>query len=174
MVSLAALWLPVVLSAVFVFVLSSIIHMVLGYHRSDYSRLPNEDAVRAAIRSGNPAPAQYIIPYCANPKEMESPEMKQKLAEGPLAVLNIRPAGAIGMGKSLVQWFLFALVVSFFVGYVATHALPAGAPYLKVFQVVGTVGSLPTRRASCRRPSGWGSRGRSPSRRRSTDCCTGW
>lgn len=142
MVSLAALWLPVVLSAVFVFVLSSIIHMVLGYHRSDYSRLPNEDAVRAAIRSGNPAPAQYIIPYCANPKEMESPEMKQKLAEGPLAVLNIRPAGAIGMGKSLVQWFLFALVVSFFVGYVATHALPAGAPYLKVFQVVGTVGFL--------------------------------
>jgi hypothetical protein len=142
MVSLAALWLPILLSAVFVFVLSSIIHMVLGYHRSDYSPLPNEDAVRAAIRSGNPAPAQYIIPYCASPKEMESPEMKKKLAEGPLGVLNIRPAGATGMGKSLVQWFLFALVVSFFVGYVATHSLPAGAPYLKVFQVVGTVGFL--------------------------------
>jgi hypothetical protein len=142
MVSLAALWLPILLSAVFVFVLSSIIHMVLGYHRSDYTRLPNEDAVRAAIRSGSPAPAQYIIPYAMGPKEMESPEMKQKFAEGPIGVLNIRPAGPVTMGPSLVQWFLFALVVSFFVAYAAIHALPEGAPYLKVFQVVGTVAFL--------------------------------
>ena len=142
MVSLGSLWLPIVLSAVLVFVLSSIVHMVLGYHRSDYTRLPNEDAVRAAIRSGNPAPAQYIIPYAIGPKEMESPEMKQKVAEGPLGVLNIRPAGKIGMGPSLVQWFIFSLVVSFFVAYVATHALPPGAPYLKVFQIVGAVGFL--------------------------------
>jgi hypothetical protein len=142
MVSLAALWLPIVLSGVLVFVLSSIIHMVLGYHRSDYTRLPNEDAVRAAIRSGNPAPAQYIIPYLAGPKEMESPEMKQKLAEGPLGVLNIRPAGAIGMGPSLVQWFVYSLIVSGLVAYVASHALPHGSPYLHVFRIVGAVGFL--------------------------------
>jgi hypothetical protein len=142
MVSLGALWLPIVLSAVLVFVLSSIIHMVLGYHRSDYTRLPNEDAVRAAIRSGNPAPAQYIIPYCMNPKEMASPEMKQKFAEGPIAVLNLKPAGPVSMGPSLVQWFIFALVVSVFVGYVACHALPQDAPYLQVFRIVGAVGFL--------------------------------
>ena len=141
-VSLGALWLPIVLSAVLVFVASSIIHMVLGYHQRDYTPLPNEDAVRAAIRSGNPPPKQYIFPYCANPKEMSSPEMQRKYIEGPVGVLNLRPAGAPGMGPSLAQWFVFTLVVSFFVAYVACHALPTGAPYLKVFQVVGAVGFL--------------------------------
>ncbi len=142
MVSLGALWLPVLLSAVLVFVLSSLIHMVLGYHNSDYTQLPNEDAVRAAIRSGNPAAKQYVMPYAANPKEMESPEMKRKYAEGPVGVLNLKPPGAFGMGTSLIQWFGFALAVSFFVAYIASHALPAGSEYLRVFQVVGAVGFL--------------------------------
>jgi hypothetical protein len=142
MVSLGALWLPILLSAVLVFVLSSIIHMVLGYHQSDYTQLPNEDAVRAAIRSGSPTPKQYIIPYATGPKEMESPEMKRKYAEGPVGVLNLRPAGSFGMGASLAQWFVFALTVSFFVAYIASHALPQGAEYLRVFQVVGAVAFL--------------------------------
>ena len=141
-VSLGALWLPIVLSAILVFVASSIIHMVLGYHQRDYTPLPNEDAVRAAIRSGNPPPKQYIFPYCANPKEMSSPEMQRKFVEGPVGVLNLKAAGVPGMGASLGQWFVFTLVVSFFVAYVACHALPAGEAYLKVFQVVGAVAFL--------------------------------
>ena len=142
MVSLGQLWLPVILSAVLVFVVSSIIHMVLGYHQSDYTPLPNEDAVRAAIRSGNPAPKQYVFPYCSSPKEMGSPDMVRKYTEGPVGVLSLRRPGPPNMGPALGQWFVFSLVVSFFVAYVATHALPAGAPYLKVFQVVGAVGFL--------------------------------
>ena len=71
MVSLGSLWLAILLSAVLVFITSSIIHMVLKYHNKDYSRLPNEDAVRAAIRGGNPSPAQYVIPYCPEMKQME-------------------------------------------------------------------------------------------------------
>jgi hypothetical protein len=142
MVPLGALWLPIILSAVLVFVLSSVIHMVLRYHNADYTLLPNEDAVRAAIRSGNPRPKQYIIPYCASPKEMEAPEMKRKFAEGPIGVLNLKPAGSSGMGASLVQWFLYALLVSFVVAYVASHALPPGAAYLEVFRIVGAVAFL--------------------------------
>ncbi len=141
MVSLGALWLTILLSAVLVFVLSSIIHMVLGYHSSDYTRLPNEDAVRDAIRSGNPAPRQYIIPYCT-PKEMGSPEMKRKYVEGPVGVLNLKPSGAYSMGPSLIQWFVYTLVVSFFVAYLASHSVPAGTPYLAVFRIVGTAGFL--------------------------------
>lgn len=141
MVSLGALWLPIVLSAVLVFILSSIIHMVLGYHNRDYTKLPNEDAVRAAIRSGNPAPKQYVIPYCP-PKEMGSPEAKRKFEEGPVGVLNLKPTGSYGMGASLTQWFVFSLVVSFFVAYVACHSLPAGSEYLRVFQIVGAVAFL--------------------------------
>ena len=140
--SLGALWLPVVLSAVLVFVLSSVIHMVLKYHNRDYRKLPNEDAVRAALRAGSPEPRQYVIPYCAEMKEMESPEMRQKFIDGPVGVLNLRRPGPPTMGPMLLQWFVYTLVVSLFVGYVAAHAIPPGASYLDVFRIVGAVGFL--------------------------------
>ena len=62
MVTLGALWQPIVLSAVLVFITSSLIHMVLKYHASDYRPLPNEDAVRAALRAGNPPPGSTSSP----------------------------------------------------------------------------------------------------------------
>ena len=142
MVTLGSLWLPIVLSAVLVFIASSILHMVLKYHNKDYTQLPNEDAVRAAIRAGNPPPGQYILPYCTDRKEMEKPEVKQKYIEGPVGVLNLLQPGLPKMGKNLSQWFVFILVVSFFIAYIAAHSLPAGARYLEVFRVVGATGFL--------------------------------
>jgi hypothetical protein len=142
MVSLGALWLPILLSAVLIFFTSFLIHMVLKYHSRDYTKLPNEDAVRAAIRAGNPAPAQYIIPYCADPKDMQKSEIQQKFIEGPVAVMNLMRPAVPKMGKSLVQWFLFTLVVSFLIAYVAAHTIPPGAKYLDVFRAVGAVGFL--------------------------------
>jgi hypothetical protein len=142
MVSLGSLLLPILVSAVLVFIVSAIIHMVLKYHNKDYTPLPNEDAVRAAIRAGNPKPAQYIVPYCSDMKDMEKPEMKQKYVEGPIAVINLMPSGAPKMGKSLTQWFIFILIVSFFIAYVAAHTIQQGAEYLQVFRVVGAVGFL--------------------------------
>jgi hypothetical protein len=142
MVSLGALWLPILLSAVLVFVVSSVIHMALKYHASDYRPLANEDEVRAAIRRGNPGPGQYVLPYAKEMKEMETPEMKQKYVEGPLGVLFVRRPGALNMGPYLAQWFVFCLVVSFFVAYVAAHVLGPGTPYLEVFRVVGATAFL--------------------------------
>jgi hypothetical protein len=142
MVTLGSLLVPIVLSAILVFVASSIIHMVLKYHNKDYSPLPNEDAVRAAMRAGNPPPGQYIIPYCTDMKEMEKPEVKQKYIEGPIAVMNILRPGLPNMSKNLSQWFGFILVVSFFIAYIAAHSIPAGARYLEVFRVVGATGFL--------------------------------
>jgi hypothetical protein len=142
MVPLGSLLVPIVLSAVLVFIASSIIHMVLKYHNKDYSPLPNEDAVRAAMRAGNPPPGQYIIPYCSDMKDMEKPEVKQKYIEGPVGVLNLMRPGVPKMGTYLSQWFVFILVVSFFIAYIAAHSLPAGARYLEVFRVVGAIGFL--------------------------------
>ena len=142
MVSLGSLWLPILLSAVLVFVVSSIIHMVLKYHNSDYKPLPNEDVVRAAIRSGNPEPRQYIIPYCQEMKEMNSPEMQKKFTEGPVAVLNLKRPGPPTMGGALVQWFLYSLVISFFIAYIAAHSIAPNTPYLGVFRIVGAIGFL--------------------------------
>ncbi len=139
---LGALWLPIVFSAVLVFVLSAVIHMALKYHSTDYKRLPNEDAVRAAIRSGSPEPRQYIFPYAAEMKEMGSPEMQQKYAEGPIGVMYLRRPGPPTMGPALGQWFLFTLAVSLFVAYVAAHAIEPGAEYLHVFRIVGAVAFL--------------------------------
>src|SRR6185503_19651589 len=80
--------------------------------------------------------------YCKEMKDLESPEMKQKFVEGPVVVMNLKPPGPASMGKNLVQWFLFSLVVSFFVAYVAAHTVAPGTPYLEVFRVVGTIGFL--------------------------------
>jgi hypothetical protein len=142
MVSLGSLWLPILLSAVLVFIVSAIVHMVLKYHSSDYTRLPNEDAVRAAIRSGNPAQAQYIIPYCSEMKHMQTPEMQQKYAEGPVAVINLMRPGVPKMGGSLIQWFILSLIISLFIAYIAAHSIPPGVRYLRVFRIVGAVGFL--------------------------------
>jgi hypothetical protein len=68
--------------------------------------------------------------------------MRQKYAEGPVAVLNLRRAGPFTMTPALIQWFLFTLFVSLFIAYVAAHALPPGAEYLQVFKVVGATGFL--------------------------------
>lgn len=142
MVSLGALWLPILLSAVFVFIVSSVIHMVLKYHASDYGRLPNEDAVRTAIRSGNPPPGQYVTPHVADFKLMDTPEVKQKFTEGPIAVMYLRKPGPANMGPALAQWFVFSLVLSFFVAYIACHVLEPGTAYLQVFRVVGATAFL--------------------------------
>ena len=143
MVTLGALWQPIILSAILVFILSAIIHMVLKYHNSDYRPFANEDAVRAAIRAGNPGPAQYVIPYCAEMKDMEKPEVKQKYIDGPIAVINIKPNGAFTMGPTLGQWFVVSSSWSrSSCAYVAVHTIPAGTPYLEVFRVVGAVAFL--------------------------------
>ena len=117
------LWLPIVVAAVGVFVASSLIHMVFKWHNSDYHGLANEDEVRAAIRAKSPGPGQYAIPYCADFKEMGKPEMQQKLRDGPVAWLTVRPSGMFSMGPMLGQWFVMNLVVAALVAYIASKTL---------------------------------------------------
>jgi hypothetical protein len=136
---IAELWIPIVLSAVLVFVASSLIHMVFKWHNSDYWKLSNEDAVRAVVRAGSPAPGQYVIPHCADMKAMGSPEMQQKFAEGPCAFLTVRASGLPKMGGALGSWFGYVLLLGVIAAYLASHALPHGATALQVCRVVSTV-----------------------------------
>lgn len=135
MVSLLALWMPIVLAAVVVFFVSSFLHMVLTYHRADYKQLPGEGAKLDLLRGL--APGLYHFPYCADQKEMQSPEMTKKLEQGPIGQLVILPTGQMKLGKFLGQWFVFCLVVCVFAAYLASRTLPAGTDYLMVFRVVG-------------------------------------
>ncbi len=139
MVTLAQLWLPILLSAVFVFVVSSLVHMVFKWHNGDYRKLPNEDAVRAAFKDAGAGPGMYVIPHCMDMKEMGSPEMTAKYNEGPVGMLFLRPSGMHNMGKSLSQWFALALGVAFTVGYVACMGLPSGAACMQVFRFTSTL-----------------------------------
>ena len=139
MISLMALWLPIVLSAVAVFIVSSIIHMVLKYHNSDYGKIPNEDGLMEAMRGFNIPQGDYVMPHCTDMKEYGTDEFKEKQNKGPVAFMTVLPNGQCGMGKQLTTWFLFSILVGVFVAYVARLTIPAGADYLLVHRVTGTV-----------------------------------
>ena len=137
MVHLMSLWLPIVLSAVFVFAASSIIHMFLGYHANEWKRLPDEDRAMSALRPLNIPPGEYIMPRAASHKAMQEPAFVEKLKQGPVAFMTVMPSAVPSMGRSLAGWFGYCLVVGVFAGYVAGRALPPGAHYPQVFRFAG-------------------------------------
>lgn len=136
MVSLGMLWLPIVAAAVLVFIASFVMNTVLPHHHSDYSRLPDEDGVREALK-GLEAGKEYIFPHAVTPAEMKDPAYVEKVRSGPVGMLVLWPNEVGPTGKQLGQHFALMLVISLMAGYVASAAVPAGADYLKVFQVVG-------------------------------------
>jgi hypothetical protein len=142
LVSLAQLWMPILLSGVCVFAASSLIHMVVKWHASDYNTLSNEDEVRAAIRKGTPAPGQYVMPHCSDMKDMKKPEMQQRYKDGPVGFLTLIPNGPPAMGPALAKWFAYSVLVAFMAAYLASRTLAPGTHYLQVFRVVGVVSFL--------------------------------
>jgi hypothetical protein len=142
MVPITALWLPILLSAVLVFVASSILHMVLPFHKSDYRKLPDEDKVVDALRAAGVTPGPvYHFPHTTH-KEMNSPEVVEKFKRGPVGLLTVMPNGAPAMGKYLALWFLNCLVVGIFVAYLTGNTRVTGTHYLEIFRVVGATAFL--------------------------------
>ena len=139
MVPVMSLWMPILVSAVLVFFVSFLIHMVLGYHRADYNQVPSEDGVAEALRRFDVPPGDYMLPYCGDQKTMKSPEFQAKFAKGPVVMMTVFKPGPISMGGQLVQWFVYCVVVGIFAAYIAGLALPPGAPYRTVFRFTGTV-----------------------------------
>jgi len=137
MTGLLSLWLPILLSAAIVFVISSAIHMLLPWHRSDYPKMPNEDRVRDALRPFAIPPGDYMVPRPETRAEWSSPAYDEKMKQGPNLVITVLPNGPFAMGKTMGQWFLYAVVVGVFAAYVAGRALPPGSAYLRVFRFVG-------------------------------------
>lgn len=142
MTFIAELWLPIVVSAVLVFIASSVIHMATPMHKGDYKKLKNEEAVLELMRAAGIEPGAYIFPCAGSMKEMSSPEMIEKQKRGPVGWLTIVPPGGINVGKSLLCWFVYTLVVGTLVAYLGWHALGAGASYGSVFRITGTAAFL--------------------------------
>jgi hypothetical protein len=141
-VPITALWLPILLSAVIVFVASSILHMLLPIHKSDYRKLPDEDKVLETLRATGVTPGrEYRFPFCSM-KDMKSPATQEKFKRGPVGVLTIIPSGVPNIGKNLAQWFLYSVVVSIFAAYLTGRTRMPGTEYLEVFRVAGCTAFL--------------------------------
>ena len=139
-IPITTLWLPILLSAVLVFVMSSIIHMFLGYHANDFEQVPNEDGVMEALRRFEIPPGDYVIPYSGGAEAMKSEAFRAKIERGPIALMTVMSHRAYSnMGSQFVQWFAYSLLVGIVAAYVAGRTLPPGADYLSVFRLTGTV-----------------------------------
>ncbi len=136
MTPLLPLWLPILLSAVLVFAASSIIHMLLPWHKGDYPKVPDEERVREGLGALAVPPGDYMIPRPSSMEEMKSPAFQEKMKQGPVAILTVMPNGPGSMGKPLALWFVYCVVVGFFAAYVASRSLARGAAYMQVFQLV--------------------------------------
>ncbi len=138
MVPLLSLWLPILLSAVIVFVISTVIHMLLPYHKSDFRGVENQDDVQEALRPFKIPTGDYFLPHCKNFKDLEKPEWKERFEKGPVVLMTVLENGPPKMAASMVLWFCYSIVVSFFAAYIASRALGPGAhQYLSIFRFVG-------------------------------------
>lgn len=165
MVPLMSLAVPIVLSAVLVFLVSSVIHMALSYHKNDFAKLPAEDDILEAFRRANVPAGDYSAPYCDSPEAMKEPAYLEKMKRGPGLVVTVWPSGSFNMGATLGQWFVYLLVVSLFTGYVLSRVFEPGANYMEVFRIAGTVAfmgyALGMPQANIWYQKGWGSTTRS-------------
>jgi hypothetical protein len=132
-----ALLLPIFLSAVLVFFASFLFHMVLPFHRSDFTRVPDEDGAQDALRKLNLAPGDYMLPCAGSPEGMKKPEFQERMKKGPVVVMTVFKPGATNMGSSLLQWFVYLLAVGVLTAYVTGRTLGPGTPYLMVFRIAG-------------------------------------
>ena len=123
MAALTQLWLPIIVTAIAVFIASSLVHMVFKWHNADFRGVANEDEVRAALRAGNLAPGQYMVPHCLDMKDLQDPAMQQKFVDGPIAMITVRPNGLPTMGRALLQWFVFNLVLAAICAVLAVQVL---------------------------------------------------
>ncbi|MBL8990970.1 MAG: hypothetical protein JNJ48_05250 [Phycisphaerae bacterium] len=143
MVELTSLWMPILVSAVLVFFASSIIWMALPIHKKDYLPLgaaegPVIEALRAAGLAGRSA--QYMLPAC-DPHALKDPSAMERFKQGPWGVISIS-SKAPNMGSMLGLWMVNLVLVSLFVGYLASHACKPGEAYLSVFRIAGTAAFL--------------------------------
>jgi hypothetical protein len=138
MVPLSSLGVPILVSAVIVFLASALLHMVLPWHSKDFSKMSNEDDVLEALRRANVAPGDYLAPRPDTHAAMKDPKFLERQKRGPIVIMTLSSGSDVSMGKPLAMWFLFCVVVNLFAGYIASRALAPGVHYLEVFRFVGT------------------------------------
>ena len=139
MVGLSALWMPIVVSSVFVFIALALIHALLGWHKGDMNALPGEAKLMESLRVQNVQPGDYRFPFSNSVDEMKTPEWDAKMKQGPVGFMSIQPSAPMNMGKMFGQWFAYSLLIAVLAAYVAGRTLGHDAPFVAVFRVTGAI-----------------------------------
>jgi hypothetical protein len=135
--SIMTLWQPILLSAVLTFVAGAVIWMVMPWHKSDYSKVTDEEGARNALRGL--APGQYNLPHCADQVALKDPDMQQKFKDGPLAFITVVPSRLPVMGPKLGLMFACNVLVAVVCAYFVSRTAAPGADYLAIFRISGAV-----------------------------------
>ena len=140
MVTIGSLWMPVLVSAIIVWFASFLVWVVLPHHKSEYKGVPDEDATIKSL--GDIPPGLYNIPHLTAMEDVKKPEVIKRFEGGPTGFLTVVPRGVPNMGKSMFFSFVYYALVGVMVAYIAGRTLELDAPYLRVFQITGTVAWL--------------------------------
>ena len=138
---LIPLWLPILLSAVAVWIFSTIAWVALPHHKRDFIELPDEDGFMDHVRRSGIKPGNYIFPDFRGSAAMESEKVQKALEEGPVGHLSVWRT-PLTMGSKLAATLVVYLVVSTLIAYLTRVALPGAATFAQVFQVAATAGIL--------------------------------
>lgn len=141
MTELVSLWLPIVVSAVVVWIASVILCMVMPHHKRDQIPLQNEEAFVEFVRSQGMAPGNYAFPNWRDSRAMKDPAFMAKLDRGPVGTLSVWQV-PMKMGPKLVGMFLVCLVVSAMIAYLASFTVEPHANFQRVMRITGTAGVL--------------------------------
>ena len=135
--TIMTLWLPIIVSAVVIFIAGAVIWMVMPWHKKEWQKTSDEEAVRTVLKGCEPG--MYTVPNCPDQSQFKRPEMRQKFIDGPQAFITVVPSGLPRMGGKLVMMFGYNLVVAIVCAYIVSRTLAPGADYLAVFRISGTV-----------------------------------
>lgn len=135
--SIMTLWLPIIASAVVVYIAGAAIWMAMPWHKTEWKKTSDEEALRAVLKGTQPG--MYTVPNVKDQADFKKPDVQQKFIEGPQAFITVVPSGMPKMGGKLVMMFLFNLIVATICAYMVSRTLPSGADYLSIFRVSGTV-----------------------------------
>lgn len=135
--SIIDLWIPILASALIMWIASALIWTVMPWHKKDYRKTSDEEGVRAAL-SGL-SPGSYNVPHCASQAEFKNPEVQQKFKDGPLAFVTILPNGMPSMGRNMVLMFVYFIFIGVLCAYFVSRTVDPGSDYLGIFRVAGCV-----------------------------------
>ena len=135
--SIIDLWIPILASALIMWIASALIWTVLPWHKKDYRKTSDEEGVRDALSGLNPG--SYNVPHYASQAEFKNPEVQQKFKDGPLAFVTILPNGMPSMGRNMVLMFVYFIFIGVLCAYFVSRIVDPGSDYLGIFRVAGCV-----------------------------------